>query len=46
MKRCKQTKAGMIGGRDESKVWSQTEMVRERVVDSLLCVCDRLVDDV
>jgi len=47
MKRCKY-KAGMIGGRDESQVWSETEMGRERVVDHLLCqlVCDRLVDKV
>jgi len=35
-----QAKVGMIGGRDESLVWSETEMRREREDDVLLSVVD------
>jgi len=31
--RASRTKAGMIGGRVESEVWSETEMQRERKDD-------------
>jgi len=37
---CKQTKEGMIGGRDEFEAWSETEMQRVWEGDDLLSVTD------